>query len=134
MVPTVSIYRFIYVLVRDIFTSIRGDITTLIQDSRFVDNLPTTSEVVQSAFSFNDFGDYYGQRIRALYIAPATGAYTFAISGNNYVKLYLSTDSSAVNKNMIAEAKSWTGFGEYTKFPEQTSQQIQLVAGGRYCK
>ena len=101
-------------------------------------NFPSTPNVISRsnglAIPSND-GDNYGQRLRGYIQAPETGSYTFNVTGNNNVKVFLSTDREAANATQIASITSFIGFTEATeqnKFPSQTSATINLLAGEFY--
>ena len=55
-----------------------------------------------------DWEDNYGTRIRGYIHAPATGDYTFWISGDDNCELWLSTTSDVSNKKLIARVPNWT--------------------------
>lgn len=79
-----------------------------------------------------DWADNYGTRLRAYLMAPADGAYTFWISGDDNCELYLSTDEWPANKVRIAWVPGWTSSREWTKYAEQQSAPIVLAAGHSY--
>ena len=80
--------------------------------------------------------DAYGARLRALLTAPATGAYTFWLAGDDDARLFLSTNADPANRAQIATVDSaagqWTNDGEFDKYPGQKSATINLVAGQQY--
>lgn len=77
-------------------------------------------------------GEEYGRRVRGSLVAPVTGTYRFAISGDDRVRLLLGTDSSPTSARVIAYADDWTSLREFGKYASQQSAAIQLVAGRRY--
>lgn len=79
-----------------------------------------------------NWGDNYGTRIHGFVHAPATGSYTFRISGDDNCELWLSTDDSPDNAVLIASAPGWTRSRQWDKYAEQQSDPIELVAGQRY--
>jgi glucose/arabinose dehydrogenase len=99
-------------------------------------NTPTTATTVTltgfeaPANPANNFG----MRLRGYVCAPETGEYTFYLSSDNAGILYLSTDTNPSTKQTIAFLPScgYTNFRQWTKYPEQTSVKIALVAGQRY--
>ncbi len=56
------------------------------------------------------WADSYGTRVTGYIVPPVTGSYTFAVSGDEVVELYLSTDASSANKTLIASVGSATAF------------------------
>lgn len=57
-----------------------------------------------------NWADSYGTRVTGYIVPPVTGSYTFAVSGDEVVELYLSTDSTSANKALIASVASPTAF------------------------
>ena len=96
---------------------------------------PNAPDVVAKMTTFtspNDIGDAYGSRIRGIFTAPETGTYTFWVAGDDEVRLFLSTDSTAANKRQIGFVPGWSFSNEWAKYPEQKSVTINLVAGQSY--
>lgn len=79
-------------------------------------------------------GDNYGMRLRGYLCAPETGEYTFYIASDNAGSLWLSTNSQASTKRQIAFVPNcdYTNFRQWTKFPQQKSVKISLIAGQKY--
>ena len=50
----------------------------------------------------------YADTIEGYFIPATTGNYVFFTAGADYAALYLSTDESPANKNLIAELRGWT--------------------------
>jgi uncharacterized repeat protein (TIGR01451 family) len=78
------------------------------------------------------FGDLYGLRLSARLVAPAAGAYTFWVAGDDNCELWLSTDESPANKNLIATVPGWTNLREWNKYSAQKSAPIELAADTVY--
>jgi regulation of enolase protein 1 (concanavalin A-like superfamily) len=78
------------------------------------------------------WADDYGQRIRGWIHPPATGDYIFWIAGDNRCEVYLAEDEQPATARRIALVPGWTAFREWTKYAEQKSAPIRLVAGRRY--
>ena len=98
-------------------------------------NTPNVMSISNGLAVSSDDGDNYGQRLRGYIQAPETGNYTFNVTGNNNVRVFLSTDSEAANATQIASLTGFIGFTEATeqnKFPSQTSAAINLEAGEFY--
>ena len=77
-------------------------------------------------------GEDYGRRVRGYLVAPLTGTYRFAISGDDRVRLLLGTDESPTSARTIAFSDGWTDSREFGKYASQQSAAIALVAGRRY--
>jgi ELWxxDGT repeat protein len=78
------------------------------------------------------YSNNYASRMRGYVCVPQTGAYTFWISSDDYSQLYLSTDESEANTQLIAWVYGATQFRNYDKYPSQKSVQITLQAGRKY--
>jgi hypothetical protein len=76
--------------------------------------------------------NYYGQRMRAFVVPPTNGNYTFWIASDDSSDLFLSTDESPLNKQLISWVATWTSSREWTKEPNQQSAPVPLQAGRRY--
>ena len=57
-----------------------------------------------------DWADSYGTRVTGFIVPPVTGSYTFAVSGDDVVELYVSTDATSANKSLAASVASATAF------------------------
>ena len=94
--------------------------------------MPTGSKKVTSFSSPANIAEYFGSRIRGYVCPPTSGNYVFYVAGDDQADLYLSTDDTPENKEMIAKLSSTTGPDEYTKDASQQSKTIYLQAGKRY--
>jgi glucose/arabinose dehydrogenase len=90
-----------------------------------------TQELTQFKAPSNS-GDNYGQRLKGFICPPSTGNYTFWISSDDNSELWLSTNDDPDNRQKIAYVTGWTTSGEFTKYPSQQSEPINLVAGQKY--
>jgi hypothetical protein len=106
-------------------------VTSLTGDPRYPDD-PEMSEWRTSFQSELNRWDNYGTRARGYIYPPATGDYTFWISGDDYCELWLSSDDDPVNISMVAEVPGWSNQNEWTKYPEQMSAPVTLQAGQKY--
>jgi hypothetical protein len=76
--------------------------------------------------------DSYGGRLRGWVTAPQTGDYTFFIAGDDSAELWLSSDNSRFNRQLIAFSRNPTASRQWNKFASQRSQVIRLVQGQAY--
>ena len=96
-------------------------------------NSPTYVTTLEGLFEAGtNIADNYGQRARAWFRPPTTGAYTFYIASDDNSELWLSTDATAANKVLIASVPGSTGSRVWTTFASQTSAAKTLTAGQRY--
>jgi parallel beta-helix repeat protein len=94
----------------------------------------TTAGIINQVTSLetSNLGDSYGERIRGYICAPQSGDYTFMVSGDDAVELWLSTDDNPNNKIKIASVISWTDLRQFDKYPGQRSGIITLQSGHKY--
>ncbi len=118
-------------VLREYWTGIGGTaVTDLTQQPAYPGSPSGTSW--EAAFEApTDWSDGYGTRLRAYITAPANGAYTFWIAGDDNCELWLSTDEWPAHKVKIAWVPGWTSSREWTKYAEQQSAPITLAAGQR---
>ncbi len=97
-------------------------------------NAPTTAVgyPITSFASKVNWADNYGSRARGYIKAPATGSYTFYVSGDDETKLFLSTDTTAKNKALIANIIGYTDVNVLNKYPSQKSAPILLLKDNFY--
>ncbi len=117
-------------------------VTDLINNANYPDN-PTGSAMVDSvelprtkpASLWEGDVDNYGARLQGYIYPPATGDYTFWITGDNGSQFWLSTNFDSSNVVMTCEVPGtqWTGDREWDKFPDdQKSAPVTLEAGQKY--
>lgn len=97
-----------------------------------------------------DASDSYATRISGYFIPPTSGDYVFFLASDDDSNLYLSTDTNAANKRLIAQEEVWSGSLNWVtagggNLSQKRSDQwspdgaefpwangIPLVAGNRY--
>ncbi|MEM7790415.1 MAG: hypothetical protein AAF546_03345 [Verrucomicrobiota bacterium] len=77
-------------------------------------------------------GNSYGQRIYGLIVAPETAKYKFWIAGDETTELWLSSDESAYNKDLICSLDARSDYQEWDHVITQQSKTISLEAGQSY--
>ncbi|MBJ6609584.1 MAG: discoidin domain-containing protein [Candidatus Thiothrix moscowensis] len=106
----------------------------------------TTSETLLNAAHYKDAPDFaevrttldapdiandvYAQKLSAILVPAETGDYQFAVAGNYFVDLRLSTDAYAANVQSIARKASATGYQAWTSGAQ--SAVVRLEAGKPY--
>jgi alpha-glucosidase len=119
-------------ITRQVWNDIGGvEVGDLLQDSRYPDS-PDLEEEVTRLVSPENTGDNYGQRLIGYIVPPVSGRYRFFISGDDYCELWLSTDEQKDNLSLIAEVPGWSLKGEWSKYSEQSSSEINLEEGKKY--
>jgi hypothetical protein len=120
-------------ITREVYANITGSTIPDLTNNPAYPNSPTTEAVLTTSFDCPvDFMENYGTRCRALIVPPTTGAYTFWIASDDQSVLYLSTDATAANKQLIARVDTWTSWKQWTKEANQQSAAITLTAGQQY--
>jgi hypothetical protein len=115
----------------ELWTVMRGTtVADLTGDPRYPDN-PTVQSMI-GALEDEGPGKNTGTRVRGWIHPPATGDYTFWISGEHAAEFHLSSDDSPTNLVKSCESTSATAFRHYGNYPEQRSAATPLVAGQRY--
>jgi len=108
---------------------------TAVSDLTGAVGYPSSPDEAEWRTSFEgpvNWRDNYGTRARGYVYPPASGDYSFWISGDDYCELWMSTDDDPANISMIAEVPGWTEAFAWTTYPDQKSSAISLVAGQRY--
>ncbi|MBK9733820.1 MAG: hypothetical protein IPO92_02135 [Saprospiraceae bacterium] len=96
---------------------------------------PNTPDITQTIYSLNapvNYDNNMGVKISGFIHVPVTDSVTFNITGNRRCRFYLSTTSSPSNLVLRASAPDNTNEYEYTKYPEQTSIKLRLLANLYY--
>lgn len=118
-------------LSHDAWYDIPGITANDLQSSEKFRQSPDLQELVLGAE--NSLGaDNFGSRYRGTLLAPISGSYTFWISGDNGVELWLSSDESKFNRRRIAWHELSSGVQQWDRFSSQQSAPISLVAGQKY--
>lgn len=119
-------------ITRHVWTGVGGGTVANLTGLATYPNSPSSTGTLTSFQAPTNFGDNYGTRVFGWVHAPVTGNYTFSISGDDNCELWLGTNSSPDSRRLIASAPDWTDPLQWTRFPEQTSVSIPLVAGRYY--
>ncbi len=138
VVPTNRLYPTTEVpnggsLMREVWTGLPGaSISTMTSNANYP-NKPASREFITSFECIaQNWEDSFGTRVTGFIRAPVSGSYTFAVSGDEVVQLYLSTDATSANKALIASTTTATAFRDFAANASQQSAPRTLVAGQRY--
>jgi len=119
-------------VVADYWYGISGSsLSSLESDPRFPGS-PDESVRLTSFELPKDRAGSYGARVRGFVVPPTTGLYTFWIASDDQGALLLSPDDSASNAVRIASVPGYTSWRQWTRYAEQRSAKVPLVAGRRY--
>ena len=119
-------------LLREVWTGISGTAVSDLTGNANFPNNPGSSDQLPSFEAPTDWADNYGTRIRGFITAPSTGNFVFWISSDDGGELWLSTDATPANKRLIASVPGWCNSREWSKYSQQQSAAIGLVAGQKY--
>jgi chitodextrinase len=108
--------------------NVAADMSTMIPAYKKPDN--STQLTVFEAPT--NVGDNYSSRIRGYICPPATGSYTFWISGDAEAELWLGLNEDPATKTKIAYVDGATNPREWNKSATQQSAPIQLEKGKKY--
>ncbi len=90
---------------------------------------PDDVKTLTSIATIPNYTNHYGSMVRGYIQAPETGKYVFNVTGDDNVEFMFSTDDLPANLDTIANVPGWSGQTEHDKYPEQTSDTLNLVAG-----
>ena len=119
-------------ILREYWTGISGSSVTDLTNSPNYPNSPNGSSFPTSFTSPSAFANDYGTRMRGYILAPEDGNYTFVATSDDASAFYISLNADPKYKRVVCSVPGWTNAGEFTKYPEQTSAQINLKAGKYY--
>ena len=119
-------------LSHDVWFDVAGtQVDDLVSNEKFFQT-PDVQELVLGLETSQDDADSFGRRLRGTLLAPITGSYTFWVSGDDGVELWLSTDQSKFNRRKIAWHHGASGPQECERFATQRSAPISLQSGQKY--
>ncbi len=76
--------------------------------------------------------DNCGSRMKGWLVPPVTGDYEFWIASDDSGEFWLSTNTNNVVLELRCHVPGWTSPREWTKYSEQKSAPIRLIAGQAY--
>lgn len=130
-------------LTRETWNSLAGGtVYDLVTAPAYLEPADTRDTV--TAWQMGNRADWYGQRLRGILTAPATGWYTFWITGNDGCELSISPDARKFQKRPAARvgtegysfAPPYAGQGvilsSFDRYPSQRSAAIYLQEGSSY--
>ncbi len=91
----------------DYYLNIGGTAVADLTGNAKYPNHPDLVTFASSAQSQCSYGDNYGLRMRGLFTPGADGDYTFYISGDDNIELWLSTDENPANAVLVAREPEW---------------------------
>lgn len=119
-------------IVHETWNGIGGDLIASMTNHMAYPNVPDEAGLLGELSCIVTNGDAFGDRIWGWVTAPVTGPYSFWISGSGLCELWLSTDESATNRQLIATVNGGTDYQDFEATNTQRSAYIELVQGNRY--
>ena len=118
----------------DTWTGISGNsIANLMSGTNNLASAPNTSVRLQNLLEGpTNVGDNYGSRMKGWLVPPVSGDYLFWIASDDNGEFWLSIDSDPANKILACHQPLSAPSRDWTRFPEQKSRPISLVAGRAY--
>jgi hypothetical protein len=114
---------------REIYTDILGNNLSALKNSPKFLVAPDFFDVVPEYESPKSYGNNYGALLRGYLTIPEDGDYVFYLASDDQGELYLSTDNSETNKQLIASISRWSGYRQFDKYESQKSVTLSLIAG-----
>ncbi len=106
--------------------------STTYSNQAWANTAPTFTGFLTSFTPAQNVADNYSRRLTGQIVAPVSGAYRFWIASDDDSRLYLSSNSSAANRVLIASMSGWTSYQNWDANASQRSALINLVAGQSY--
>lgn len=119
-------------ITRHVWSGVSGTAVANLTSLAAFPNSPSSTNTLSSFQAPRDIDDNYGTRVFGWVHAPVTGNYTFWIHGDDNCELWLGTNRFPESRRLIASVPDWTDQNEWTKFPQQESVTIPLVASNYY--
>ncbi len=119
-------------ITREVYNSIGGVNVIDLTNAAAYPNSPSSTTFPTSFQVPVNAADNYGTRIRGYIIAPTTGNYVFTAVADDAAEVWLSLNADPLYKRRICGVPGWTNQNEFTKYNDQTSASISLVAGRYY--
>ena len=119
---------------RDVWMDMLDDSTAALKNSPLYPQDPTIKlwstdlDISES----ESVGNFYGQRLHGLIIAPATAEYIFWIAGDDYCEFWLSTDATIANRSRLCYLNGYTTYQNWEYDSSQKSEPVSLQAGQAY--
>jgi hypothetical protein len=95
------------IIARKEFDNITGTLVSDLTNNVKFPSQPDSVSYLTGLEAPSNIGDNYGQQILGFVTAPLTGGYSFYIASDDQSVLFLSTDTSPVNKQLVAAEIGW---------------------------
>ena len=120
-------------LTMELYRDIPGRLLTDLTNSPKYPNQPDAVQIIDAWTLPDSLGDNYGARIRGYVIPPVTGDYVFYLISDDDSELFISTDESPENTQLVGIDRNYAGYLNWSRVrPEGKSRPLPLQAGKRY--
>jgi hypothetical protein len=120
-------------ILAEFWTGLSGtNLATLTNHARFPARPDGREWLISFESLHRDWADHYGARVSGFLVPPQTGSYVLAASADEVAELYLGTNASSASARLIASVPGPTVFREFSRFTNQISAPLALVAGQKY--
>ena len=116
---------------RQVYTNIAGaSVADLTGNTKFphAPDLVDAVSLLESQYLPDGAGEQYGQRLTGWLVPPLTGTYVFYLAADDAAQVFISTDDSPYNKQLIVAEPTWDSYRCWAR----TSSEISLVASNYY--
>ena len=115
-----------------VYSGITGNtVAALTSDPSYPSSPSKVSQLTSSEVTPN-FDTDFGSVLQGFFLAPVTGSYTFAVSGDDATDLRLGTSQDPATVRRIAYAPKASEPKDWTQYVSQKSSTISLVGGRAY--
>jgi len=114
------------------FDGITGETVNSLTTSDAYPDSPSEISQLNQLQRLEDRADNYGTLIRGFIKAPATGEYTFYVSGDDETQFWLSETQDPSTALQVATTNQATRIEDYDRYSSQTSPVQFLEAGTQY--
>jgi hypothetical protein len=118
---------------RELFNGITGpNVSDLTNHSKYPKRPDALVAMTNFASPLN-ISDYYGSRIRALFVPKTNSHYRFFVASDDSSQLKFSRSVDAASASVIASVSGWVNAGVFTQYASQISPvQSNLLSGSSY--
>ncbi len=115
-------------IVMEMWDSIAGSTLDALQSDIRYPGSPSSTELLTEFSTAESIGDNYGAKIYGWLYVPISGDYTFFFTSADEGQLWLSTDDSPENVQMLATELVWGGYDTFS----HKSDPVSLISGNKY--
>ena len=115
-----------------VYSGIAGNTVAALTGEPSYPNSPSKVSQLTASEITPNFETDFGAVLQGYFLAPVSGNYTFAVSGDDATDLRLGTSQDPATVRRIAYAPKASDPKDWTEYPSQKSSAISLVGGRAY--